>query len=177
MMLLVLTPEMLGRTFAEAPDPELARVAFSRVGDDPHARAILLRLEVTEVAARLLGLSTAATDFLVAHPDETEALVDVSARTADSLEAELAADVGLLGAPAGLRRFRRRAMLRVAARDLAGLAPVEAPRLQAAQLRRLAHLVRVVVEHEEPQRLGRGCAAQRLTFHKPPRCARNVSCA
>ena len=30
----VLTPEILGRTLAEAPDPELARVAFSRVGDD-----------------------------------------------------------------------------------------------------------------------------------------------
>ena len=30
----VLTPEILGRTFAEAPDPELARVAFSRVGED-----------------------------------------------------------------------------------------------------------------------------------------------
>ncbi|HXJ65200.1 MAG TPA: putative nucleotidyltransferase substrate binding domain-containing protein, partial [Actinomycetota bacterium] len=40
------------------------------------------------------------------------------------LDQELAADVGRLGRGAGLRRFRRRAMLRVAARDL-GAAPLE----------------------------------------------------
>ena len=120
----MLTPEMLGRTFAAAPDPELARVAFSRVGDDPAARAALARPEVTDVAARLLGFSTAATDFLVAHPDEVETLADVGARSGGALRAEVAADIDLLGPTAGLRRFRRRAMLRVAARDLAG-APLE----------------------------------------------------
>src|SRR5262245_26884125 len=57
---LVLTPEILGRTFAEAPDPELARVAFSRVGEDATAREILAQPEVLPVASRLLGFSTAA---------------------------------------------------------------------------------------------------------------------
>jgi glutamate-ammonia-ligase adenylyltransferase len=118
----VLTPEMLGRTFAGAPDPELARVAFSRVGDDPVAREALARPEITEVAARLLGFSSAASDFLVAHPDEVTSLTDVSARGGGALRAELAGDVDRLGPPAGLRRFRRRAMLRVAARDLGGAA-------------------------------------------------------
>jgi len=118
----VLTPEMLGRTFAEAPDPELARIAFSRVGDDATAREALARPEITEVAARLLGFSSAAGDFLVANPGEVQALADISSRTGAALRAELAGDVGRLGPLAGLRRFRRRAMLRVAARDLAGAA-------------------------------------------------------
>ena len=113
---------MLGRTFAAAPDPELARVAFSRVGDVAAARATLARPEITDVAARLLGFSTAATDFLVAHPGEVETLADVGRRSGGALRAEVAADVDRLGPTAGLRRFRRRAMLRVAARDLAGAA-------------------------------------------------------
>ncbi len=111
---------MLGRTFAAAPDPELARVAFSRVGDHPEAREALARPEITDVAARVLGFSTAAADFLVAHPREAAALADVSARSAGALAQELAEDVDRLGAEAGLRRFRRRSMLRVAARDLGG---------------------------------------------------------
>ncbi|HEY5905506.1 MAG TPA: DUF294 nucleotidyltransferase-like domain-containing protein [Actinomycetota bacterium] len=116
----MLTPEMLGRTFADAPDPELARVAFSRVGDDPVAREALARPEVTEVAARLLGFSRAAADVFVAHPDEVASLADVSLREGGALRAELAGDLDRLGSVGGLRRFRRRAMLRVAARDLAG---------------------------------------------------------
>jgi [glutamine synthetase] adenylyltransferase / [glutamine synthetase]-adenylyl-L-tyrosine phosphorylase len=116
----VLTPEILGRTFATAPDPELARVAFSRVGDDPTAREALARPEITESAARLLGFSRAAADFLVANPHEVHALADVSARDGGALRAELAADVDGLGPVDGLRRFRRRAILRVAARDLTG---------------------------------------------------------
>ena len=111
---------MLGRTFADAPDPELARVAFSRVGDDPVAREALARPEVTEVAARLLGFSRAAADVFVAHPDEVASLADVSPREGGALRAELAGDIDRLGSAAGLRRFRRRSMLRVAARDLAG---------------------------------------------------------
>ncbi len=111
---------MLGRTFADAPDPELARVAFSRVGDDPVAREALARPEVTEVAARLLGFSRAAADVFVAHPDEVASLADVSPRESGALRAELAGDIDRLGSAAGLRRFRRRSMLRVAARDLAG---------------------------------------------------------
>jgi glutamate-ammonia-ligase adenylyltransferase len=120
----VLTPELMGRTLAEAPDPELARLAISRVGEDPGARHVLAREDVLSVAVRLLGFSTAATDFLVAHPEETTLLEDVGVRTADELDAEVAADVARVGLPDGLRLFRRRAMVRVAARDLTG-APVE----------------------------------------------------
>ncbi|MGH2680441.1 MAG: hypothetical protein ACRDG8_08175 [Actinomycetota bacterium] len=120
----MLTPEILGRTFSEAPDPELARVAFSRVGEDAGARELLSRPEILPVAARLLGFSTAASDLFVGHPEEVEALADVSARGRDALGTELRADLAAHGASAGVRRFRRRAMLRIAARDLDG-APLE----------------------------------------------------
>lgn len=120
----MLTPEVMGRTLAEAPDPELARLAISRVGENPEARHVLAREDVLSVAVRLLGFSTAATDFLVAHPEETTLFEDVGVRTTHELGAEVAADVGRLGLDDGLRLFRRRAMVRVAARDLAG-APVE----------------------------------------------------
>ena len=54
------------------------------------------------------------------HPEECGALEDDAARDRAALDAEVAADVERLGAEAGLRRFRRRALLRVAGRDLAG---------------------------------------------------------
>ncbi|MEX2421136.1 MAG: bifunctional glutamine-synthetase adenylyltransferase/deadenyltransferase, partial [Actinomycetota bacterium] len=112
--------ERLERVLAEAPDPELARVALSRVGEHPAAREMLEREEVLPVAVRLLGFSTAATDFLVANPGEAAALSDVRPRTRTELEGELADDVERLGVRDGMRRFRRRTMLRVAARDLSG---------------------------------------------------------
>ena len=115
-----MTPETLGRTLAEAPDPELARVAVSRVGDDPVAREQLARPEVLPVAIRLLGFSTAAADFLVRHPEEVATFADVRSRARPELDAELIDDIARLGVEDGLRVFRRRAMLRVAARDLDG---------------------------------------------------------
>jgi glutamate-ammonia-ligase adenylyltransferase len=118
----VLTSEVLARTLAEAPDPELARVALSRVGEDPTAREALEREEALAVLVHLLGFSSAAADFLVARPEETGAVADVRPRDPRELKEELGADVARLGPRDGLRRFRRRAMLRVAARDLAGAA-------------------------------------------------------
>ncbi|MBI2238505.1 MAG: bifunctional glutamine-synthetase adenylyltransferase/deadenyltransferase [Actinobacteria bacterium] len=118
----MLTPEVLGRALAEAPDPELARVALSRVGEDEGAREVLARPDVLHVAVRLLGFSTAAADFLVAHPEETEALGDIGPRTPRQLGEELASTVADHGPADGLRVFRRRAMLRIAARDLLGAA-------------------------------------------------------
>ena len=119
-----LSPEGLGRAFATAPDPELARVALSRVGEDEGARRILGRDDVLPVAVRLLGFSTAAADFLVANPSEAEAFADVRARSREELDGELDADIERRGTRDGLRRFRRRSMLRAAARDLGG-APLE----------------------------------------------------
>jgi [glutamine synthetase] adenylyltransferase / [glutamine synthetase]-adenylyl-L-tyrosine phosphorylase len=116
----VMTPEVLGRALGEAPDPELARIAVARMGDRAEAREFLARPEIIPAAARLLGFSIAASDFFLAHPEELESLADLGARTHAELVAESEGDVGTLGLRAGLRRFRRRASYRVAARDLGG---------------------------------------------------------
>ncbi len=116
----VITPEVLGRALGEAPDPELARVAVLRMGDRAEARELLSRPDIIPAAARLLGFSSAASDFFLAHPEELEALAEVHPRTLQELFDEAARDVTRLGVSAGLRRFRRRATYRVAARDLAG---------------------------------------------------------
>lgn len=115
-----LTPEDLGRLLASAPDPQLARVALSRVGEDPRAREALGRADILPEAVRVLGFSTAVADLLVQHPEDVFALADVRPRSRLELEAEAARDVGSHGEPDGLRRFRRRAMMRVATRDLGG---------------------------------------------------------
>jgi glutamine synthetase adenylyltransferase len=123
----VITPETLERALAEAPDPELARLALSRVSEDPRAGETLAREDVLPAAVRLLGFSTAAADFLVAHPEEAEALVGLRMCSRTQLDAELGVDVGRLGPMNGLRLFRRRALLRVAARDLQGAPFVRLP--------------------------------------------------
>ena len=103
------------------PDPDLGRASLARVCEDEGARATLTRPDVLPAAARLLGFSSAAADFLVAHPDEASALDGLRPRTAGELEAELDVDIARLGLSAALRRFRRRSMLRLAALDLSGL--------------------------------------------------------
>jgi glutamate-ammonia-ligase adenylyltransferase len=116
----VITPEVLGRALGEAPDPELARVAVARMGERPTARELLARPDILPTAARLVGFSSAASDFFTAHPEELEALADLHPRSVDALIEEGAAAVESLGVWSGLRRFRRRAGYRVAARDLGG---------------------------------------------------------
>src|SRR5439155_16342852 len=120
-----MTPEILGRALADAPDPELARLTVSRIGERPDARPLLARPDIIAAAAMLLGFSTAASDFFLAHPDELECLADPHPRTGGDLDREVAADVAAFGPAAGLRRFRRRAAYRIAARDLAGAAVEE----------------------------------------------------
>src|SRR5438093_13698517 len=108
---------MLGAALAEAPDPELARVALERVGEQPAAREALAREDIAATAVRLLGFSSAAADFFTRHPPELAALADVHERSRENLDRELGNDLDVLGPAAGLRRFRVRAMLRVASRD------------------------------------------------------------
>ena len=104
-------------TLARAPDPAMARVALERVRE---AGGDVDGLDVAPTATVLLGFSTAAADFLAQHPEEVGALADVSPRGREALGTELADDVARRGPADGLRLFRRRALLRVAARDLQG---------------------------------------------------------
>jgi glutamate-ammonia-ligase adenylyltransferase len=117
-----MTPELLGRALGDAPNPEMARVAVSRLGELSKAREQLERPEVVPAAARLLGFSSAAADFFVAHPEELASLADIRPRSPEELVAEVHSDIESHGLEAGLRRFRRRASYRVAANDLAGAA-------------------------------------------------------
>jgi glutamate-ammonia-ligase adenylyltransferase len=105
---------------AEPADPELARIALSRLRERQAAADLLAREDIRETLLLLLGFSTAAADFFVAHPEELEALADAGPRWKEALSSEAADDVAALGAADGLRRFRRRAGYRVAARDLDG---------------------------------------------------------
>jgi glutamate-ammonia-ligase adenylyltransferase len=120
----VTSPLTLGRALATAPDPEMARVALSRVGERPEAREMLAEPGMAEAAAPLLGFSSAAADFVYAHPEEAALFRDLRPRGRGDLGQEARADVGRLGPEAGLRRFRRRATFRLAARDLGGV-PLE----------------------------------------------------
>ena len=117
--MLDLSSTVFGALIAAAADPRLARVSLSRVGAHPAARDALDRDEVRSAVVRLLGFSNAAADFLVAHPEETAAVADGRTPSRADLEAELVEDVRRLGVRDALRRFRRRSLLRIAARDLA----------------------------------------------------------
>jgi glutamate-ammonia-ligase adenylyltransferase len=97
-------------------------VALSRVGERREARDALE--EAIEPAVRLFGFSGAAADFLFAHPEEAALLTELRSRSREVLLPEVEGDVARLGPESGLRRFRRRAVFRLAARDLGG-APLE----------------------------------------------------
>src|SRR5262249_40074796 len=92
----------------------------SRLGDQTAGREALSDASVAVNAIPLIGFSTAATDFFVKHPDELWSLADVTPRDPSALLQEAERDAATLGPRAGLRRFRRRASYRLAARDLAG---------------------------------------------------------
>jgi glutamate-ammonia-ligase adenylyltransferase len=106
----------------EPADPAQAQVALSRLEERGVATELLSREDIRRPLLRLLGFSTAAADFFVAHPGEVEALAEPDPRPKQRLADEAAADVAALGHGDGLRRFRRRAGYRVAARDLGGAA-------------------------------------------------------
>ena len=110
----------LDRAIEEAPDPELARVAVSRIAERPEGRELLADPRIAASAIPLLGFSPAAADALVRRPRDLEALRSLDPRTRVELDAELEHHVGAHGVPAGIRRFRRGSMRRVAARDLLG---------------------------------------------------------
>jgi glutamate-ammonia-ligase adenylyltransferase len=93
-------------------------VALSRIGERREARDALE--QAIQPAARLLGFSRAAADFLFAHPEEAVLFVDVATRSRQVLMAEVETDVDQYGPQTGLRRFRRRALFRLAAHDLEG---------------------------------------------------------
>lgn len=123
---------------SEAPDPDLGLLQLRRLAEGP-ARSASLATTFRDApgAARrtclLLGTSRVVGDALRRHPEFVEELGDddqlAVEHTRDDLVAEALETLEWRRDEAtrreGLRRFKRRALLRIASRDLLGLAPLE----------------------------------------------------
>jgi glutamate-ammonia-ligase adenylyltransferase len=131
-----LLPIVLGWLSA-TPDPDLALLQLRRLGEGPTRSTWLARTlrdapGAAERAVRVLGSSRMVGDALLRQPDFIESLGDdtvLAERTkpelVDHARETLQWRAGVEARRSGLRRFKRREHLRVAARDLLGLATLE----------------------------------------------------
>jgi [glutamine synthetase] adenylyltransferase / [glutamine synthetase]-adenylyl-L-tyrosine phosphorylase len=131
-----LLPVMLD-WMADSPDPDLAVSSFRdvalRVGGNPSALAALRDSPpVVELLCRVLGTSKMLGEYLLHVPEMVPALADqrtLNRKTREQLITEAAETVEWRGDPsardAAIRRLKRRELLRVACRDLAGGVGVE----------------------------------------------------
>jgi glutamate-ammonia-ligase adenylyltransferase len=125
---------------SEAADPDLAATALARLVAADHRVLGLLREDdgLRYRLLQLLGGSTVLGDHLVAHPEDVRVLTDRdpdAARpdpAADLVDAAATLDAG--DAVPGLRRAYRRALVDLAARDLAGEVPVADVTAELAEL-------------------------------------------
>src|SRR6266536_1836609 len=132
---------------AASANPTLATRALAAIAQatsDPGAFAAGLRRRPA-LRRRLIAVVAASRSlgrWLAAHPDEVERLGDGRALAAPRPRAELVrqaraavpASAGVEAGWRGLRRFRRRELLRVAVRDLDGGAPVDSVGAELANL-------------------------------------------
>ncbi len=138
---------------SSSPDPDLGLLQLRRMIEGPTRSAMLARqFRETPVAAeracRVLGASRVLGLALHRQPDFFEVLADDDALTEEHTRADLVEEaLDTLdwrededGRRAGLRRFKRRHLLRIGARDVLGHADVETTG------RELAHLADAAVE-------------------------------
>ncbi|MGH8971900.1 MAG: bifunctional [glutamine synthetase] adenylyltransferase/[glutamine synthetase]-adenylyl-L-tyrosine phosphorylase [Acidimicrobiia bacterium] len=132
---------------SETPDPDLGLLQMRRLAEGrarSGALAITFRESpgAAERVCRLLGSSRVVGDALRRHPEFVPSLADDALLAAEkSREALVAEALGTLAwrddeeaRREGLRRFKRRELLRIAARDLLGFASVEAVGRELAAL-------------------------------------------
>ena len=124
---------------SETPDPDLGLLQLRRLVEGP-ARSASLAVTfrdapgAAERACHLLGASRVVGEALRRHPEFVDTLDDDEALAVESTRAELVADAfdtlewrgDEEQRREGLRRFKRRELLRVATRDLLGYARLEA---------------------------------------------------
>jgi glutamate-ammonia-ligase adenylyltransferase len=133
-----LLPVILG-WLSETPDPDLGLLQLRRLAEGP-ARSASLAVTfrdhpgAAERTCHLLGSSRVIGDAMRRHPEFVDVLDDDDALAAEATRAELVTDaldtLEWRGDDEqrreGLRRFKRRELLRVATRDLLGYARLEA---------------------------------------------------
>ncbi len=147
-----LMPAILG-WLSSAPDPDLGLLQLRRLSEGyTRASTLARRFRETPIAAertcRITGSSRVLGLALHRHPDAVDALADDAfVHDETSREALVESALGTLdwrhdedGRRAGLRRFKRRELLRVGARDLCGGAALESIG------RELAHVADACIE-------------------------------
>jgi [glutamine synthetase] adenylyltransferase / [glutamine synthetase]-adenylyl-L-tyrosine phosphorylase len=123
---------------SETPDPDLGLLQLRKLADDATRTAALIATfrdmpGAAERVCRVLGSSRVVGDALVRQPEVVELLGNDDwlgqVRTAEDLQeaalSTLAWRADREGRRAGLRRFKRRELLRIGARDVLGLATVQ----------------------------------------------------
>jgi glutamate-ammonia-ligase adenylyltransferase len=133
-----LLPVILG-WLSDTPDPDLGLLQLRRLAEGPARSASLATTfrdspGAAERACHLLGSSRLVGDALRRHPEFVDALDDDDTLAAEASRADLVADAfdtlewrgDQEQRRAGLRRFKRRELLRIATRDLLGYARLEA---------------------------------------------------
>jgi glutamate-ammonia-ligase adenylyltransferase len=133
-----LLPVILG-WLSETPDPDLGLLQLRRLTEGP-ARSASLAITfrdhpgAAERACHLLGASRVVGDAMRRHPEFVDTLDDDDTLAVEATRAELVADAldtlewrgDQEQRREGLRRFKRRELLRIATRDLLGYARLEA---------------------------------------------------
>lgn len=133
-----LLPVILG-WLSDTPDPDLGLLQLRRLAEGP-ARSASLAITfrdhpgAAERTCTLLGSSRVAGDALRRHPEFVDVLDDDELLAGEAARAELVADAfdtlewrgDQEQRREGLRRFKRRELLRIATRDLLGYARLEA---------------------------------------------------
>ncbi len=123
---------------SQTPDPDLGLLQLRRLAEGPARSASLATTfrdapGAAERTCTLLGSSRVVGDALRRHPEFVDLLGDDDAMTAEKPRAELVDDAletlewrgSAEARREGLRRFKRRELLRIAARDLLGFATLE----------------------------------------------------
>ncbi|MBI4521283.1 MAG: hypothetical protein HY701_10625 [Gemmatimonadetes bacterium] len=131
---------------SSAPDPDFALVAFSRYAATRMPRTAFLRYlgddaRALDVLVELMGTSPFLGEILIRNPGYFDWLIGRLDRSAPSA-ADLAAEVGdalsriaeIDGWIDALKRFKRREILRIAARDILGSEPFEQTTEQISDL-------------------------------------------
>jgi glutamate-ammonia-ligase adenylyltransferase len=141
-----LLPAVLG-WLSDAPDPDLGLLALRRLTEGYNRSSTLARrFRDSPIAAertcRILGSSRVLGAALYRQPGFVDALTDDAMLTTEATRADLVNEAldsidwreDDAGRRSGLRRFKRRQLLRIGARDVLGYAPLDAAGRELSRL-------------------------------------------